>query len=103
MFEKLDVFCKRLEEINQKLCDPSVLADTSQYTSLLKESSSIAPIVEKYQQYRRAVQQEAEALEMLSENDKELHGAGAGRTGPSTCRYGDFCGRTKIAAFAKRP
>lgn len=73
MFEKLEIFCKRLEEINQKLCDPSVLADTAQYTGLLKESSSITPIVEKYRQYRAAMQQEADALEMLSENDKELH------------------------------
>lgn len=73
MFEKLDIFCKRLEEINQKLCDPSVLADTAQYTSLLKESSSITPIVEKYRQYQAAVKQEADAQEMLSENDKELH------------------------------
>ena len=70
MFEKLEIFCKRLEEINQKLCDPSVLADTAQYTGLLKESSSITPIVEKYRQYLAAMQQEADALEMLSENEE---------------------------------
>ena len=36
MFEKLDVFEKRLEEINQKLCDPAVLADQQTYTELFK-------------------------------------------------------------------
>ncbi len=47
MFEKLDVFEKRLEEINQKLCDPAVLAAQQNYTERLKEISSINPIVEK--------------------------------------------------------
>ena len=71
MFEKLDVFEKRLEEINQKLCDPAVLADQQTYTELLKESSSITPIVEKYREYKSALQQAAEAEELLG--DREMH------------------------------
>ena len=71
MFEKLDVFEKRLEEINQKLCDPAVLADQQTYTELLKESSSITPIVEKYREYKSARQQAAEAEELLG--DREMH------------------------------
>ena len=67
MFEKLDVFEKRLEEINQKLCDPAVLADQQTYTELLKESSSITPIVEKYREYKSARQQAAEAEELLGD------------------------------------
>ncbi len=70
MFDKLEVFEKRFEEINQKLCDPSVLNDQKQYTELLKESSSISPIVEKYRQYRAAAQLAADAEEMLY--DREL-------------------------------
>ena len=47
------------------------LADQQTYTELLKESSSITPIVEKYREYKSALQQAAEAEELLG--DREMH------------------------------
>mgnify|MGYP002534424106 CR=1 FL=1 len=74
MFENIQVFEKRYEELNQKLCDPTILADPAVYAELMKEHKSITPIVEKYREYKHAEDSEAEALALLEESglEKEL-------------------------------
>ncbi len=74
MFENLEVFEKRYEELNQKLYDPSVLADQALYTELMKEHKNITPIVEKYREYTKACDSMREARELLDEGglDKDL-------------------------------
>ncbi|HEX2985746.1 MAG TPA: peptide chain release factor 1 [Caproiciproducens sp.] len=74
MFENIEVFEKRYEELNQKLYDPSVLTDQQLYTELMKEHKSITPIVEKYREYKAANRSQQEALEILNEGgiDREL-------------------------------
>ena len=62
MFENIQVFEKRYEELNQKLCDPTVLTNPTVYAELMKEHKTITPIVEKYREYRRAEDAPAEAL-----------------------------------------
>ena len=51
--------------------DPAVIANNEQYKSLMKEYKTLTPIVEKYQEYRKA----SEARELLAEGglDRELH------------------------------
>ena len=74
MFENIQVFEKRYEELNQKLCDPTILADPAVYAELMKEHKSITPSVEKYREYKHAEDAEAEALALLEESglEKEL-------------------------------
>jgi peptide chain release factor 1 len=68
MFENLEVFEKRYEELNQKLYDPSVLSDQTLYTELMKEHKNITPIVEKYREYVNTSRSMAEAREILDES-----------------------------------
>ncbi len=74
MFENLEVFEKRYEELNQKLYDPSVLTNQSLYTELMKEHKTITPIVEKYREYTKACNSLQEARELMDEGgiDKDL-------------------------------
>ncbi|QEY33912.1 peptide chain release factor 1 [Caproiciproducens galactitolivorans] len=74
MFENLEVFEKRYEELGQKLYDPSVLADQTTYTELMKEYKNITPIVEKYHEYLKAIQTVKDSKELLEESglDREL-------------------------------
>jgi peptide chain release factor 1 len=74
MFENLDVFEKRYEELNQKLYDPSILSNQSMYTELMKEYSNITPIVEKYREYVKANRSMEEARELMDESgaDRDL-------------------------------
>ena len=68
MFENLEVFEKRYEELNQKLYDPSVLSDQTLYTELMKEHKNITPIVEKYREYVNTSRSMVEAREILDES-----------------------------------
>ncbi|MFI3326360.1 MAG: peptide chain release factor 1 [Clostridia bacterium] len=74
MFENLQIFENRYEELNLKLYDPVAAADPNLFRSLMKEHKEITPIVEKYREYKNALQSIEEAEEMLNEPalDKEL-------------------------------
>lgn len=71
MFENLEVFEKRYEELNQKLYDPSVLSDQALYTELMKEHKNITPIVEKYREYINTSRTMQDALELLEESGQD--------------------------------
>lgn len=71
MFEKLDVFEEKLDEINKKLCDPEVISKQDLYKDLMKEQSTLSPIVDKYKEYKEAKSNEQEAKQMLAEGGLE--------------------------------
>ena len=71
MFEKIEIFKKRFDELNVKIYDPEIAADAGKYAEIMKELSEITPIVEKYDEYTRAVQNEQEAKQMLAEGDDD--------------------------------
>lgn len=74
MFDRIEVFETRYEEINQRLYDPAVVSDQDVYRELMKESKNLLPIVEKYREYKKAEACEAEAKQLLSEGglDKDF-------------------------------
>ena len=73
MFDKLEDFITRLNEINELLMDPEVVNDQKRYQSLMREHKQITPIVEKYKEYKNVKQTIADSEEMLkSESDEEL-------------------------------
>lgn len=75
MFEdKLDIFEKRYNELNNRLYDPSVAADPEQYQKIMKEFKEIEPIVEEYKRYKQAKAAVEESLEILGDStaDKEM-------------------------------
>ncbi|MGO5111743.1 peptide chain release factor 1 [Oscillospiraceae bacterium LCP25S3_E10] len=75
MFEdKLDIFEKRYNELNNRLYDPSVAADPEQYQKIMKEFKEIEPIVEEYKRYKQAKATVEESLEILGDStaDKEM-------------------------------
>lgn len=71
MFENLEVFKNRYEELNLRLYDPSVVADPEVYATIMKEYKELTPIVEKYREYTSAQKSLAEAKEMLEEGGLE--------------------------------
>ncbi len=71
MFENLEVFEKRYEELNQKLYDPSVLSDQVLYTELMKEHKNITPIVEKYREFVNTNRTMQDARELLEESGQD--------------------------------
>lgn len=74
MFDQLAQVEKRYKEIEQRLYDPAVVSRVDEYQKLMKESSELAPLVQKYQEYKAAKQQGEDALALLDGGglDKEL-------------------------------
>lgn len=71
MFEKVQVFENRYEELSEKLCDPAVTGSAEKYSAVMKEYRSVEPIALKYREYRRAERELDEAREMLEENKND--------------------------------
>lgn len=65
MFDKLEVFKTRYDEITELLYDPNVISDQEKYTALMKEQKNLTPIVEKYEEYKKAKQNLDEAQQLL--------------------------------------
>ena len=74
MLEKLRQTEIRYEQINEKLSDADVISDQKLYRELMKEHKSLAPVVEKYREYKKAQASFDEAKAMLDESglDSEL-------------------------------
>ena len=73
MFQKLEDVEKRYEELTVQISDPEVIARTSEWQKMMKEHAEIAPVVEKYREYKKAEQTIEESKEMLSDPElKEL-------------------------------
>ncbi len=74
MFDKLKSVNDHYEEINKKLSDPDIISNNKEYTSLMKETKKLFPIVEKYQQYCLFKKEYDEAKEILNDVgiDKDL-------------------------------
>ena len=74
MFDKLQIFENRFEELNQKLYDPSVVSDPAQYQEIMKETSSLQPLVEKYREFQQAKASYEEARALLDDGglDKDF-------------------------------
>ena len=73
MFENLQVFENRYEELTLKLYDPQTAGDREAFAALMKEHKELEPIVEAYRAWRQCQQDLVGARELLeSEGDREL-------------------------------
>src|SRR5271169_1100088 len=73
MFESLDKIEIRYEELTQALLSPDITNDSAKYQKTAKAHAEIAPIVEKYREYKDLTKGIAESKAMLAdETDAEL-------------------------------
>lgn len=66
MFENLETMVKHYEEVMQEINEPAVVSDQNRFRALMKEQSDLQPIVEAYQEYRKAKDTIEDSLELLS-------------------------------------
>ncbi len=73
MFDRLEDLVARLDEVQLSLSDPSIISNQDRFRSLMKEQAELAPIVEKYLEYKDGKQTIEDSLAMLDEeSDEEL-------------------------------
>ena len=72
MFQRLNVACKRLEEIDKELLDENTMKDIKHFRDISKERAYLEPQVEAFNKYRKNEEDLQGALEMSNDSDPEL-------------------------------
>ena len=73
MLEKLEKIVARYEFLTTEISKPEVIADNNNWKKLVKEHSNLTPIVECYNQYKKAKGELDANMELLEiETDKEM-------------------------------
>lgn len=73
LMEKLALIAERYDRLGKQLSDPAIHADPKEFQRVAREHSSLEEIVEKYHQYKHAIEGIEEAKKILEGNDPELH------------------------------
>ena len=73
MTDKLDKLVDRYNFLTEEIAKPEVIADNNSWKKLVKEHSTLTPIVETYEEYKKAQSQLADNLEAVGiETDKDM-------------------------------
>lgn len=73
MLDKLEFIDKRYVELSEKISDPDVIGNITEWQKYVKEHSDLEPVVMKYREYKKTNEQLEEAKEMLKEKlDEEF-------------------------------
>ncbi|MBE6542622.1 MAG: PCRF domain-containing protein, partial [Ruminococcaceae bacterium] len=73
MLDRLKEAEKRFEKIDEDLLDPEIMSDIEKYTTMMKDRATLAPIIEKYREYKKAISDAEEARDLMeSESDPDM-------------------------------
>jgi peptide chain release factor 1 len=73
MFDRLDQIEAKYDEMTQALATPEVISDSSRYQKTAKAHSELAPVVEKYREYKDLKRGIAESKAVIAEeSDQEM-------------------------------
>ena len=73
MLEKLQIVKQRFDEVNDLIIQPDIIADQKRYIQLSKEYKDLKAIVDKGNQYKRLLDNIAEAEEIINDgSDTEM-------------------------------
>lgn len=71
MFDKLEELVGRYQEIMNELNEPTVTNDQARFRKLMKDQAELAPIVEKYTEYKETKQGIEDSVHILEEESDE--------------------------------
>ncbi len=104
MFDRLEDLVRRYEEIMNELSEPDVANDQNRFRSLMKEQSDLAPLVEAYQNYKKAKENLEEALMILEEeSDEEMRELAKEEMNEAKSRIEELEEEMKILLLPKDP
>ena len=72
MFDKLKFILEKYEELSLKVSDPDIIANQPVWKKHMKELGELEPVALKYKEYQKAVEEMAQAKEMLEQDDEEI-------------------------------
>src|ERR1700743_3289870 len=104
MFERLDQIETRYEELTQALASPEITNDSAKFQKTAKAHSEIAPIVEKYREYKDLTRGIAESRAVLAdEKDTDMRAYAQEELDRLQARVGGIEEELKVLLLPKDP
>lgn len=104
MFENIETLQIRYDEIMHKVSQPEIASDGVAYQKLMKEANSIKPLVDTYEEYKKARNDKEEALAVLEEEkDEEMRELAKEEQAESEQRIEELSKKLKILLLPKDP
>src|SRR6476660_5852589 len=104
MFERLDQIEARYEELTAALASPDIVGDSSKYQKTAKAHSEIAPMVEKYREYKDLTRGIAESKAVLAdEKDPDMRAYAQEALDKLEARVGGVEEELKVLLLPKDP
>jgi len=104
MFERLDQIEARYDELTNALASPEITNDSAKYQKTAKAHSEIAPVVEKYREFKDLKRGIAESKTLLvDETDAEMRAYAAEELAKLEARVGGVEEEMKVLLLPKDP
>jgi peptide chain release factor 1 len=104
MFERLDQIEARYEELTQALASPGITNDSMKYQKTAKAHSEIAPVVEKYREFKDLTRGIAESKALLAdETDADMRAYAEEELAKLQARVGGVEEDLKVLLLPKDP
>jgi peptide chain release factor 1 len=104
MFERLDQIEARYEELTHALASPEIIGDSMKYQKAAKAHSEIAPMVEKYREYKDLKKGIAESKALLAdEKDPDMRAYAQEELDRLESRVGGVEEELKVLLLPKDP
>src|SRR3954469_12026856 len=104
MFERLDQIEARYEELNAALASPEIVTDSAKYQKTAKAHSEVAPIAEKYREFKDLRKGIAESRAMLAdEKDPDMRAYAQEELNQLEARMGSVEEELKFLLLPKDP
>ena len=104
MFDRLEDTVNRYEDITAELGNPDVVNDQEKFRKLMKEQSSLAPLIETYTEYKNCKKTNEDSLAILDEEtDEELKEMAKEELNESKARVEELEHELKILLLPKDP
>ena len=104
MFDRLEDTVNRYEDITAELGNPDVVNDQNRFRKLMKEQSSLAPLIAGYTEYKNCKQTIEDSLQLLDEeSDEELKELAKEELNEAKKRVEELENEIKILLLPKDP
>src|ERR1700678_2987782 len=104
MFERLDQIEARYDELTNALASPDIVNDSARYQKTAKAHAEIAPIVDRYREYKDLTKGIAESKAMLAdEKDPEMRAYAQEELDKLEARVGGVEEELKVLLLPKDP
>src|ERR1700737_4559209 len=104
MFERLDQIKARYDELTQALASPDIVTDSAKYQKTAKAHSEIAPVVEKYREYKDLTRGIVESRGVLvEEKDPDMRAYAQEELDKLQSRVGSIEEELKVLLLPKDP